>query len=127
MNIMYLSFLRSKNADGGIVTFISTHPRWSFVKVDNDGLITQVAEKKPISNIATVGIYYYKKGKFFVEATEQMIQRNVRVNNEFYVAPAYNEMIQNRKKICIFNVTKMYGLGTPEDLNTFLDYSRHNN
>jgi len=120
----FLSFLRSKNADGGILTFEAYDNKWSFVKVDDSGFVTEVAEKKPISNIATVGIYYYKKGKFFVEATEQMIQKNIRVNNEFYVAPAYNEMIQSGKKICIFNVAKMYGLGTPEDLNIFLDYSK---
>jgi NDP-sugar pyrophosphorylase family protein len=123
----FISFLRDKNADGGILTFEAYDDKWSFVKIDDLGFVTEVAEKKLISNIATVGIYYYKKGKFFVEAAEQMIQGNIRVNNEFYVAPAYNEMIQNQKKICIFNVTKMYGLGTPEDLNTFLDYSRHNN
>ena len=81
----------------------------------------EVAEKKPISNIATVGIYYYKKGRFFVEASEQMVNKNIRVNNEFYVAPAYNEMIQNGKKIGIYNIQKMYGLGTPEDLNTYLE------
>ena len=123
----FLSFLRNKDADGGILTFEAYDDKWSFVKIDDLGFVTEVAEKKPISNIATVGIYYYKKGKFFVEATEQMIQKNIRVNNEFYVAPAYNEMIQHEKKICIFNVAKMYGLGTPEDLNTFLYYSGHDN
>jgi len=50
-----------------------------------------------------------------------MMIKKIRVNNEFYVAPAYNEMIQNGKKICIFNVQKMYGLGTPNDLNTYLE------
>jgi len=117
----FLSFLRSKNADGGILTFEAYDDKWSFVKINDSGFVTEVAEKKPISNIATVGIYYYKKGKFFVEASEQMMSKNIRVNNEYYVAPAFNEMIQHGKKICIFNVAKMYGLGTPEDLKLFLE------
>ena len=63
-NQHFLSFLRDNDADGGIVTFYSTHPKWSFVKLDDEGKVTIVAEKKPISNIATVGIYYFKKGKY---------------------------------------------------------------
>jgi NDP-sugar pyrophosphorylase family protein len=118
----FLSFMQKKNADGGIVTFISTHPKWSYVKVDEEGLVKEVAEKRPISNIATVGIYYYKHGKSFVEAAEQMMKKNIRTNNEFYVAPVFNEMILSGKKICIYPVAEMRGLGTPEDLKHFLDY-----
>jgi len=117
----FLSYLRTNDVDGGILTFEAYDDKWSFVKINDLGFVTEVAEKKPISNIATVGIYYYKKGRFFVEASEQMVNKNIRVNNEFYVAPAYNEMIQNGKKIGIYNIQKMYGLGTPEDLNTYLE------
>ena len=120
-NQHFLSFLRSNNADGGIVTFIATHPKWSFVKINDDGIVTEVAEKKPISNIATAGIYYFKKGKYFVEAAEQMIEKNIRTNNEFYIAPVYNEMIKNGKKIMHYPIAEMKGLGTPEDLRRFLD------
>ena len=119
----FLSFLRSKNADGGIVTFISTHPRWSFAKVDNDGLITEVAEKKPISNIATAGIYYFKHGKDFVWAAEQMIEKNIRFNNEFYYAPAFNEMIGKQKRIYSYPAAEMRSLGTPEDVSKFITNS----
>ena len=119
----FLSFLRNKDADGGIVTFISTHPRWSFVKVDNDGLITKVAEKKLISNIATAGVYYFKHGKDFVWAAEQMIEKNIRFNNEFYYAPAYNQMIEKGKKIYSYAAAEMRSLGTPEDLSKFLSKS----
>jgi NDP-sugar pyrophosphorylase family protein len=116
----FLSFLRGKNADGGIVTFISTHPRWSFVKVDNNGLITQVAEKKPISNIATAGIYYFKHGKDFVWAAEQMIEKNIMFNNEFYYAPSFNELIETGKKIYSYPAAEMRSLGTPEDVSKFV-------
>jgi dTDP-glucose pyrophosphorylase len=120
-NQHFLTFLRDNNADGGIVTFYSTHPKWSFIKLDDEGKVTAVAEKKPISNIATVGIYYFKKGKYFVEAAEQMIKKNIRTNNEFYIAPAYNEMIQVNKKILNYPIAEMRGLGTPEDLSKFLE------
>jgi len=115
--------MRKKNVDGGIVTFISTHPKWSFVKVDEEGYVKEVAEKRPISNIATVGIYYFKQGRYFVEAAEKMVKKNVRVNNEFYVAPTYNEMILEGKKILSYPVAEMRGLGTPEDLQKFMKFS----
>jgi HAD superfamily hydrolase (TIGR01509 family) len=112
--------MQETNADGGIVTFISTHPKWSFAKVDNNGFVTEVAEKDPISDIATVGYYYWKNGSDFVKYAEQMIQENIRVNNEFYVCPVFNEAVKDCKKIRTFNIDKMWGLGTPEDLNIYL-------
>jgi NDP-sugar pyrophosphorylase family protein len=120
-NQHFLSFMRNNNADGGIVTFIATHPKWSFAKVNDEGEVTLIAEKKPISNIATVGIYYFKKGRYFVESAEQMIKKNIRTNDEFYIAPSYNEMIENNKKILHYPIAEMRGLGTPEDLSRFLE------
>ena len=120
-NQHFLSFLRNNDADGGVVTFIATHPKWSFAKVNDKGEITLIAEKKPISNIATVGIYYFKRGRDFVEAAEQMIRKNIRTNNEFYIAPIYNEMIESKKKILHYPIAEMKGLGTPEDLARFLE------
>lgn len=121
-NQHFLSFMRKKDADGGILSFISTHPKWSYVRLDEDGLVKEVAEKRPISNIATVGIYYFKHGKDFVHAAEQMIKKNIRTNNEFYVAPVFNEMIELGKKIHVYPIAEMKGLGTPEDLKSFLSY-----
>lgn len=115
----FLSFIRKKKADGGILSFTSTHPKWSYARIDEDGLVQEVAEKRPISNVATVGIYYFKHGKDFVNFAEQMISKNIRTNNEFYVAPCYNEMIQHGKKIYVYPVSEMRGLGTPEDLRIF--------
>jgi len=108
------------DVDGGILTFESTHPKWSFAKTDENGFVTEVAEKKPISNLATCGIYYWKKGSDYVKFAEQMIKKNIRVNNEFYVCPVFNEAIADSKKIKTFSVKRMWGIGTPEDLNTFL-------
>ena len=111
----------SKNFDGGILTFESSHPKWSYAKVDEYNLVTEVAEKIPISKNATVGIYYWKKGSDYVKYSEEMIKKDIRVNGEFYVCPVYNQAIDDGKKITIKNVEKMWGLGTPEDLNNYIN------
>jgi HAD superfamily hydrolase (TIGR01509 family) len=113
--------MTEQNLDGGIVTFKATHPKWSFAKIDEHGYVTEVAEKNPISDIATVGIYYWKRGSDYVKYAEQMIEKNIRVNNEFYVCPVFNQAIEDQKKIKTFDVPKMWGLGTPEDLGYFLE------
>jgi beta-phosphoglucomutase-like phosphatase (HAD superfamily)/dTDP-glucose pyrophosphorylase len=107
--------------DGGIVTFKATHPKWSFAKIGEDGFVTEVAEKNPISDIATVGVYYWKHGSDYVKYAEQMVEKNIRTNNEFYVCPVFNEAIGDGKKIRVKNIEKMWGIGTPEDLNYFLE------
>jgi HAD superfamily hydrolase (TIGR01509 family) len=112
--------MNETNSDGGIVTFTSTHPKWSFAKIDNEGFVTEVAEKNPISETATVGYYYWKKGSDFVKYAEKMIEKNVRVNGEFYVCPVFNEAIEEGKKIITYNASEMWGLGTPEDLENFI-------
>ena len=112
--------MNETDADGGIVSFKATHPKWSFAKVNDHGLVTEVAEKNPISDIATVGYYYWKKGSDFVKYAEQMIEKDIRVNNEFYVCPVFNEAIADKKEIRVFNIDKMWGLGTPEDLDYYL-------
>lgn len=106
--------------DGNILTFKSTHPKWSYVKLNDSGYVTEVAEKRPISDVATVGIYYWRRGSEYVKYAEQMIRKNIRVNNEFYVCPVFNEAIEDGKRIRTFNIEKMWGLGTPEDLEYFL-------
>lgn len=112
--------LAADQIDGGILTFESTHPKYSYVKVDDRGFASEVVEKKVISNMATVGGYYWTRGSDFVKYAERMIAANKRVNNEFYVAPVYQEAIDDGKKIKIKNIEKFWSLGTPEDLTTFL-------
>lgn len=113
--------MNETEADGGIVTFKATHPKWSFAKVDENGLVTEVAEKNPISDLATVGFYYWKNGSDFVKYAEEMIEKDIRVNNEFYVCPVFNQAIQDGKQIRTFDIKGMWGLGTPEDLNNYLE------
>ncbi len=107
--------------DGLIMTMPADDPKWSFIKYDENGFVTMVREKEVISNEATVGIYNYKHGADFVKYAHQMIEKNIRVNNEFYVAPVYNEMVEAGLKIGYHNVgSNMYGIGIPEDLNYFM-------
>jgi HAD superfamily hydrolase (TIGR01509 family) len=113
--------MNETDADGGIVTFKATHPKWSFAKIDDNGIVTEVAEKNPISDLATVGFYYWKYGSDFVKYAEQMITNNVRVNGEFYVCPVFNQAIDGGKVIRTFDVPKMWGTGTPEDLKYYLE------
>ena len=110
----------SKKIDGSILTFEAIHPKWSYAKVDSSNLVSEVAEKKVISKHATVGVYFWKKGNDYVKYAEQMIKKNIRVNNEFYVCPVFNEAISDNKRIIIDPVDEMHGLGTPDDLNNFL-------
>lgn len=117
--------MNETGCDGGIVTFKATHPKWSFAKIDDQGLVTEVAEKNPISDIATVGFYWWKKGSDFVKYAEEMIKENIRVNNEFYVCPIFNQAISSGKQIRTFNINKMWGLGTPEDLTRYLEEHRN--
>lgn len=111
--------------DGIVMTMTADDPKWSFIKYGDDGLITEIREKEVISNEATVGIYNYAHGCDFVKYAHQMINKNIRANGEFYVAPVYNEMIADGGKFVYYNIGRenngMYGLGIPEDLNRFLE------
>ena len=115
-----ISSFNDKDSDGGILTFNSVHPKHSFAKVDGNGWVSEVAEKNPISNNATVGIYHWKHGSDFVRYADQMIAKNIRTNNEFYVCPVYNEAIKDGKKFKASRVDEMWGMGTPEELTNYL-------
>ena len=120
----HLSVMRDEQLDGLIMTMTADDPKWSFVELDRDSRVTNVVEKEVVSNEATVGIYTFARGSEFFRAARSMIAAEKRVNGEFYVAPAYNELIAEGAAIGIDNVGSegagMYGLGTPNDYETFL-------
>jgi dTDP-glucose pyrophosphorylase len=120
----YLQKLEASHADGLIMTFWSDHPKWSYCRLRPDDTVSEVVEKQVVSNDATVGIYNFARGRDFVTAAETMIASNLRVNGEFYVAPAYNLLIEKGAKIVVAATGRdgagMHGLGTPEDLQRFL-------
>jgi len=119
----YLTAMQTEAADGFIMTFWADDPKWSYCRLDENGTVTEVVEKQVVSNEATVGIYNFRRGRDFVWAADTMIQQDKRVNNEFYVAPAYNELIGIGQKVGIAATGReldgMYGLGTPDDYLQF--------
>ena len=120
----YLDKINNEHLDGLIMTMTSNEDKWSYAKTNSVGLVVETAEKKVISENATVGIFNFAKGSDFVKYTKQMQADNLRVNNEFYICPVYNYFVKDSKKIGIYPIGKefdgMYGLGTPNDLEKFL-------
>ncbi len=112
------------DCDGLIMTTYAGDNKWSYIAFDENRLVTLVREKEVISEEATVGVYNFRRGSDFVLAARSMISRDLRVNGEFYVAPVYNLLIEEGKRIAFCHVGRagdgIYGLGTPEDLEAFL-------
>lgn len=123
----YLRILEDAKLDGLIMTMCANDPKWSFVGLNSEGYVSRVVEKKVISNEATVGIYNFRSGNAFVNAAEDMIANDERVNGEFYVAPTYNYLIKSGHKVGVHNIGSvgfgMHGLGTPADLQSYLAYT----
>ena len=123
----FMYSMEADNTDGGLATFTATHPKWSFAKLDEHGYVSEVAEKNPISDIASTGIYWWNKGSDFVKYAHQMIDKNIRTNGEYYLAPSYNQAIKDGKKIKVYHIKEMYGTGTPEDLESFQEQIKQGN
>jgi HAD superfamily hydrolase (TIGR01509 family) len=115
----FISQLLEVGSDGNMALFLANEDKWSYAKIKNNRII-EVAEKVVISNNASTGIYGWANGSDYVKYAEQMIDKNIRVNNEFYICPVYNQAIQDNKRILPIFIDKMHGLGTPEDLETYL-------
>ena len=120
----FINDCRRRALDGSILTFVDEerNPKWSFAKLGSDGLVSEVREKQPISEYATVGIYLYSRGSDFVDAAIDMFIERDRVNNEYYTCPTYNYVIAGGKRIGVYNIPQlaMHGIGTPEDLRAYL-------
>ena len=121
---LYIKDGEVRNLDGSILTFYADHPKWSYAKVDENGYLVELREKQVISKNATVGLYYYRRGRDFVNSAIEMIANNDRVINEFYTAPAYNYSLVAGLKIGIYEIkeSEMFGLGTPEDLDIYVKH-----
>ncbi len=101
------------------------HPKWSYAKIGSDGVVTEVREKDPFSDHATTGLYMWRRGSDFVKYANQMIAKNIRVNNEFYVVPVFNEAIGAGHSFGIVGCDRMWGIGVPEDLEYFVAHFKH--
>jgi len=113
--------IRNQNIDACVMVFPDEQNSnsLSYVKTDSSGFVIKAAEKEPISKIASVGLHYFKKGSDFIKYSNKMIEKNLKVNNEFYVTPIYNEMIHEHKKIITFPIIQMWSLGTNAELLNF--------
>jgi dTDP-glucose pyrophosphorylase len=121
----YLEAIEEQQLDGLIMTMWANDPKWSFIRINHQNKVTEVVEKRVISNKATVGIYNFVHGNDFVSAAEKMIDKDLRVNGEFYVAPVYNDLIKKGQVFGHFDIGRvgdgMYGLGVPADLEAFIN------
>jgi NDP-sugar pyrophosphorylase family protein len=115
----FLSF--SRNFDGVLGCFISNKEHNSYVKLGDNNLVVDVKEKEVISNLATNGLHYWKKAKYFFESLKEMVKNDDRKNGEFYIAPSYNYLIKNKHRIGIFMFNQHYPIGTPEQLSIYLN------
>ena len=117
----------NRGLDGGIITFESLHPRWSYVRMDEEGLVVEAAEKHPISRHATAGIYFFRHGKDFVQSVMEMVKKQVMVDGQYYICPAYNQMVLHSKKIGVFALKKgqFHPLGTPENVLEYEAYLKN--
>lgn len=111
---------RNRKLDGGIVTFKSVHPRWSFAALDAEGLVVETSEKRPISDNATAGCYYYAKGSDFVRACFSVIEKDAETQGFYYISATYNELILEQKKIGIFEIPR-------KDYISFANYQMYEN
>lgn len=107
--------------DGGILTFKANSPAHSYAETDENGFVLKTAEKQVISSDAAVGVYFYRKGSTFVKYAEELVSKDIRTKDEFYICPMYNLLIRDGHKIGIKQTEKMHVLGTPEELEFFVD------
>ncbi len=115
-----------RKLDGSILVFREPgrDPKWSYARVDDRGIALEVREKVAISELATVGIYFFAKASYFIDAAIDMVARNDRVNNEFYTCPVYNYMIAQGQRVGVYEIAQsaMHGLGVPEDLDAYIQF-----
>ena len=122
----------ARELDGGVIIFDDIHPRWSFVKLDDQDLVIEAAEKRPISRNATTGFYYFRRGRDFITSVQQMIKKGASTNGQYYVCPCYNEMVLLQKRIGVYRISKedYFNLNQQkgmDDYEAYLKGKRHEN
>lgn len=115
------------DSDAGVITFESIHPRWSYVKLDKKNKIIETAEKKPLSNMAIAGFYYFRSGTYFIEAAMNMIKKDATVEGQFYISPVFNELVLKNKKLDIYHIKseKYHTFYSPQKIKEYEDTIRH--
>lgn len=120
----FIHHLRAKSADGGLMTFRTSGKSWSYAIVNKHGEVERVAEKEEISDQATIGVYYWKSSKYFLDCASRFIEKALTTNGEYYVSPVFNEAISEGKNVLAVSSPKHVSLGTPELLETYIKQTR---
>lgn len=111
--------------DGFIPCFKAEGTHWSFVRLDpEEGFAIEIKEKERISDNCTLGAYYFRSCAMYNQLYHEYYSQNQNlVNGEKYVAPLYNYLLSKGGKIYISDIApeKVHVLGTPEELQAFLD------
>lgn len=126
----YNALISGNQTDALIWTFrnnaaVKRDPRiYGWVKTDSNDNASIVScktplSKNPLNDHAIIGAFYFKKAGFFFDAVKQMIAKNRRINNEFYIDEAMNEVIGYGLRVKVFEVEKYIGWGTPNDLKVY--------
>lgn len=120
--VQAIDHFRKNKEEGGIVVFRSVHPRWSFVALDEEGYVNETSEKRPISDMATAGCYYFRQGKDFVEAAFNTIRKDVNYNGSYYICSTYNELVLAQKKVGVYEISKKdyVSFATPQMYENYL-------
>lgn len=117
----YLKQLQSSACDAGCLTFDSTHPRWSYVLVNDKGQVMEAAEKRPLSRHAIAGFYYYQHGQEFIKAAQLAIRKSCSNSEIFYISPTFNELILQNKFVQAITVPNevYHSFYTPQKIEEF--------
>ncbi len=114
---------QSVDFDGSLLVFGGEKsPNWSYVKIEND-LIIEVVDKNPITDVALIGWYFWKKGSDMINSFIWLLMNNIRTKNEFMQNIPYNFIISQNKKVkpIFIDRSKVHGLGTPMELTKYLN------
>jgi dTDP-glucose pyrophosphorylase len=123
LNPMYEQLSNPETA-GSILTMNDNDPKWSYVNKDACGRVILVREKEVISNLATVGIYGFRSARLMWQGFDAMREAKGSVNGEYYVAPAYNYLINKGLNVVTYDLgpikSAVHGMGIPKDYESFI-------
>jgi NDP-sugar pyrophosphorylase family protein len=130
-HLKYQKLIKDKNVDAIIFSFrhhISSknNPEmYGWVKTDHKENAIGVSVKVPISDTpyedhAIVGTFWFRRVELFEKALQNLIDKNVRVNGEYYVDSLLSELIELGYKVKVFEVDDYICWGTPNDYETFV-------
>ena len=108
--------MKNRNIDGLLGCFESDNDNLSYIELDHKGIVKKVKEKEKISQNASTGLYVFSNAEQFFQAGEEMIKKNIKVKDEFYVSEIYNILLETGGIFEIDIADEFIPLGTPDDI-----------